>query len=533
MKKFKREGPKKKKVPHIRVYTFALIFLIQIIALIGLIYLLVTYQALINYIWLPFLILYILDFVVSIFILNSKVESDFKTSWLVVIIIFPYGGVFLYLLFAHKTTTRKMRKLRFNKINYSLISGKIDCHNTLKEISDINEDAYIISSYLSNNCFASVFKNTSVKYFSYGQYGFPKMLEEIKKAKKFIFVEYFIIEDGYMFNSIYKLLKQKVKEGVDVRLIYDDFGSVKKIENYFFKKARSAGIRCFAFNRIRPTVDIRQNSRDHRKIMVIDGVVGFTGGCNLADEYINKVIRFGDWKDNIIMLKGEAVTGLTNLFLSNWNLMYRKTKFENPDILSEYSYYNNKQLLSEVIESDGYVQPFGEVPFDGEDGNKNTFISMIFKAKKSIFISTPYLILDSEIQSALCSAAKSGISVKIVTPGIPDKKIVYQMSRSYYPKLLLSGVKIYEYTPGFNHAKIIVVDDDMAVTGTVNFDYRSFYLHFENSVFLFNCSVIKDIKNDMIKMVDDSKEVDTNEYLTKPLYLRLFWGILRVFAPLI
>ena len=404
----------------------------------------------------------------------------------------PYAGAVLYLLYAQKITTKGKKALRRNIINKKLKEGRLDSSSTLDEIKKKDEDVYIVANKLYKQSYASIYKNTSFEYFPLGENGFPVMIEELKKAKKFIFFEYFIIESGYFFDDIYEILKQKVKEGVDVRMMYDDFGSVAKINSFFYKDARRNGIKCFPFNRLRPAVDIRQNSRDHRKILVIDGVVGFSGGCNIADEYINKIVRFGVRKDNIFMLKGEAVNGLTTLFLSNWMLNKKMFQEEDP---KDYFYEKMKSIHPVVFApQEGYYQPFGEVPFDGE---------------------------------------KSGVDVRIVTPGIPDKKLVYSITRSYYANLLLNGVKIYEYTPGFNHAKIMVSDDKMAITGTTNLDFRSLYLHFEDSVLICLTPKIKEIRDDVLEMTKVGKKINVNDYLHIPLHKKIAWALLRIIAPLI
>ncbi len=306
------------------------------------------------------------------------------------------------------------------------------------------------------------------------------------------------------------------------------------MSSYFYLEVRKAGIKCYPFNFIRPFVDIRQNNRDHRKIMVIDGVTGFTGGINLADEYINIGSKFGLWKDNCVMLKGPAVNGLTNLFLSIWNLLDNRTK--KKDILKDFSIYSydfNKAFdLRESKISEGFVVPFGDEPFDGEEVGRNVFLGMINRANKYIYITTPYLILDEELICALRLASKSGVDVKIITPGTPDKKIVYQCTRSNYGPLLLDGVKIYEYQPGFNHEKMIVVDGIMAETGTFNFDFRSLYLHYENGIFFYGVKEINEMTKDLEEMLKDSKAVETNKYLNISKFKRIYWSILRIISTL-
>lgn len=476
-------------------------------------------------------ILVALDLCCGIFIANSDVQVDFKVSWLTVLLCLPYAGAFLYLLYAQKVTTRRLKRKKLSKINIQLRQSVDDTTQVLSLLKEENKDAYSISRYIYKSALSGVYQDTFCEYFKFGELGFPKMVEELKKAKKFIFIEYFIIESGEFFDTIYDILKEKVKEGVDVRFIYDDFGSVAKIDKNFYKQVRADGIKCLVFNRVRPFVDIRQNMRDHRKILVIDGCVGFTGGCNLADEYINKVERFGVWKDNIIMFKGEAVNGLTNTFLSSWAL---NNKFENngedPKL---FHYEKNRHLHENYPTLSGFYQPFGEVPFDGENTSRDVYLAMINRSKKYCYLSTPYLIPDSELVTALLNAAKSGVDVRIVTPGIPDKKMVYCVSRSYYGKLLAGGVKIYEYTPGFNHTKMMVCDDEMALTGTCNFDFRSFYLHFENCVFIADSPVIFNMRQDMEEMIKKGKRQEATVYLNKPFRTKVLWAFLRIIVPLL
>ena len=531
----KDKTKKKKKELHIPIKAIfcGLVFFVELILVILLAYFAITINAVGDYIYVPTILLLIIDFILGIFILNTKVQVDFKVSWVIVVLIFPFAGAILYILFANKITTKKKKELRFSKLNKFLSSTKCDSTDVINEIKVNNEDVANIVTYIDKSCLASVHKNSEVKYYNYGQKGFPVILDELKKAKKFIFLEYFIISNGIMFGSILDILKEKAKEGLDVRIIYDDFGSNKGKMPNIFKEATKNGIKCLSFNRVRPVLDIRQNNRDHRKIIVIDGVVGFTGGCNLADEYINEEVRFGDWRDNICLVKGEAVDGLTSLFVSTWNLLYKRKNKEEPLDFNIHSFKENNEELHTKVNCSGYVSIFGEVPFDGEDGAKSVILSMISKAKKSIKISTPYLILDSELTTALCVAAKSGIDVSIVTPGIPDKKIVNFMTKSYYPALMFAGCKIYEYTPGFNHAKIVLIDDEYALTGTTNLDYRSLYLHFENCIFLYQNECIKDIKNDLDDMITSSTLQDKNKYINASGFKRIIWGLLRLIAPLI
>ena len=341
------------------------------------------------------------------------------------------------------------------------------------------------STYISKTAGYPVYKNTAVRYFPLGEDNFAKLVEELNNANHFIFMEYFIIKQGEMWDTILEIMERKAKEGVDVRLIYDDFGCSMWIPSRFIKDMKEKGIKVAAFNPIGPVFNLRQNNRDHRKITVIDGYVGFTGGINLADEYINKKSRFGHWK------------------------------------------YQDMAFFS-----DGYIQPYGDTPVDNEIVGENIYLNMINKAKHYVYITTPYLIIDNEMVTALTLAAKSGIDVRIITPGIPDKKLVYLVTQSYYYQLIEAGVRIFQYTPGFIHAKTVVVDDKVATVGTINFDYRSLYLHFECGVWMFNCSSIYEIKEDYMDTLAKCDEV-TKEKIRETSRLKLFGqSLLRLVAPL-
>lgn len=517
-----------------RVFISALLFFVQVILFIVFFIVLVVFPFGTQYLFGSMIVLLLFDLVLALFIANTKVEAAFKISWLVIVICMPFVGGFLYLLFANKMTTKKMRKQRINVINDLKVKLKPNCTKELSLLNSENESAGSIANYLYMNAHSATYTNTSVTYYEIGDISLKPMVEELKKAKKFIFMEYFIMQSGEFFDSIFNVLTQKAREGLDVRLIYDDFGCSSKMSSFFYREVRKAGVKCYPFNYVRPFVDIRQNNRDHRKIMVIDGVVGFTGGINIADEYINKGSKFGLWKDNCVMLKGPAVNGLTNLFLSIWKMLERKKQEVDPIInFEKYSYSKNKIYDDrENKKIHGFVIPFGDEPFDGEDTGRNVFLQMISKANKYVYISTPYLILDEELISALEVAAKAGVDVRIITPGTPDKKIVYQCTRSYYGTLLINGVKVCEYQPGFNHEKMVVVDGKMAETGTINFDFRSLYLHFENGIFFYGGKEVEKMNEDIIKMLKDSKEVDTKKYLKASKIRVIWWSILRIFATL-
>lgn len=521
----------------LRFWLIALTFILEIAIMVGIFALLLYGQFLGNLAWVAIIDILIFDIVIGVFIANSKVEASYKISWLTIVFVLPIAGSVFYLMFANKMTTKRKKESRYDPINLFMRYSRPDSSNEISELSNENARAGRIADYIYRNAFNGVYKNTEVKYYKLGDLSKEPMVNELKKATKFIFIEYFIMQSGEFFDSIFDVLCDKASQGVDVRMIYDDFGCSSKMSSNFFEEVRKAGIKCYPFNVLRPSLDIRQNNRDHRKIIVVDGVVGFTGGINLADEYINKGSKFGLWKDNCVMIKGEGVNGLTNIFLSNWGLVTRtidEEKEKKPiPIIKGFDYRDNVACDTRPSKLfPGFVAPFGEEPFDGEDTARNVFLLMISAATKYITISTPYLILDEELITALSVAAKSGVEVKIITPGTPDKKMIYQCTRSYYSILGISKVQIYEYTPGFNHEKMIVVDGNMAVTGTINWDFRSLYLHFENGIFFYGSEAVKEMDEDLKEMLSVSAKINYKEYLNASWKKKLKWSILRIIAPL-
>ena len=383
------------------------------------------------------------------------------------------------------------------------------------------------SEYITRLSGFPVCENTEADYFQVGDDMFPVLVEELKKAEHYIFIEYFIINDGVMWNTILDILEEKAAQGVDVRLIYDDFGCLTTLPSKYYKRLQEKGIRCTVFNPFRPVLNIIQNNRDHRKLCIIDGYVGFTGGINLADEYINQKERFGHWKDTAIMLKGEAVWNMTAMFLHMWCVI-------NGDGNSvDFKEYLPHRFHKEKFEGSGFIQPFCDTPLDNEILGENIYLNIINRSKKYVYICTPYLIIDNEMMTALCLAAKSGIDVRIMTPGIPDKKIVFLLTQSYYQQLLEAGVQIYEYQPGFLHAKSFVCDDEVSVVGTINLDYRSLYLHFEDGVWMYRSDVIADIKKDFEDTLDYCKPVTLHFCNERNIAVRAMQNVLRLLAPML
>ena len=348
----------------------------------------------------------------------------------------------------------------------------------------------------------------------------------MKNAKHFIFLEYFIFGEGKILDELLEILQEKVKEGLDVRVIYDDIGSIKKLPYQFDKKLNKMGIKCIKFNKYYPFVSVVYNNRDHRKIAVIDGYIGYTGGINISDEYANYINKFGYWKDNGIRLYGEAVQNFTMMFLKIYDVFSNeKTNYE--DFLP-HKYHQ------EEFKSDGFIQPFGDGPAPVYENyiGENVYLNLINQATKYVYITTPYLIVDHLLMNALENAAKRGVDVKIITPGIPDKKIIYSVTRDSYGSLIKAGVKIFEYKPGFLHAKTIIVDDEISMIGTINFDYRSLVHHFECGCLMINNSSLKEIKEDFLNILKECKIPSKKVYSSKNPIRRIYLGILKFFAPL-
>ena len=468
----------------------------------------------------------ILSIAMALYVISKADVPAYRMGWIMVIMIIPLFGGLLYLLLGEKRPAKYMRlRLAKGMKNHDITT--IQSPEVVEELRENSPRVAGCSSYITNFARFPVWKNTKVTYHSLGEYQYEDMITELKKAKKFIFLEYFIIEEGEMWNSIFEILCEKVKQGVDVRVIYDDMGCLRKIPLNYYNKLEKHGIKCLVFNPFIPIISLVMNNRDHRKIMVIDGNTAFTGGINLADEYINHKIRFGHWKDSGVMLKGDAVWNFTVMFLEIWNSY-------NPED-EDFSVFRPCEEFDGEFVSDGFIQPFSDSPLDGETVSVNVYLDILAQAKDYVYIFTPYLAISDELHIALCAAAKRGVDVRMVLPGIPDKKIAYRLSRSYYIPLLEAGVRIYEYTPGFIHAKSYVSDDELAVVGTINMDYRSLYLHFECGVLMYESSVIEELKKDALKTFNISHEV-TVEERKRGKFSQLSGGlidsVLRVFAPL-
>jgi cardiolipin synthase len=465
----------------------------------------------------------LLSVVAALKVLTGRSNSAYKIAWIIPIMLFPIFGGLIYLLFgsnkSSKYTKRKMHEIQ-EKMTQLLGQNE----SVIQEIQDQDRNAANQSRYIEKYCFCPVYKNTTSEYLSPGEQMFERFLQELKKAKRYIFLEYFIIEKGVMWDSILEILVEKVNQGVDVRVIYDDVGCLLTLPYGYDKQLEKLGIKCCVFNPFVPILSARMNNRDHRKIVVIDGCTAFTGGINLADEYINVYEKHGHWKDSSIIIQGDGVWNFTVMFLALWNYQ-RKTE-------EDYEQFRPLPHECEEFASSGYVQPFTDSPLDDESIGETVYLNLINNAKCYVYINTPYLILDAEMTTALSSAAKRSVDVRIMTPYVPDKRFVHSVTRANYEALVESGVKIYEYVPGFNHAKSFAVDDELGVVGTINLDYRSLYLHFECGVWLYQTKSVLEVKEDFLKTLEQCRPITLEACRSVRWYIRLGRLVLRAFAPL-
>lgn len=459
--------------------------------------------------------------IIVICIVGDRSNPAYKIAWIIPIMLFPIFGWLLYLLFGGNRLSKRTKK-KLRTIDQVMQRELKDARGTDEIERIVGEDAFHMARYIERNAYCPAYGNTETEYFSVGEQQFESMLKELQQAERYIFLEFFIIEPGKMWDSILEILEQKASTGVDVRVLYDDIGCLFTLPRNYAQQLRKKGIQCCVFNPFKPVLSVRMNNRDHRKIMVIDGKVAYTGGINLADEYINERERFGHWKDTGILVRGEAVWSLTVMFLNMWDATRK--------IHEDFSQYRPTSMQ---ISAKGFVQPYGDSPLDEEPVGETVYLNLINKAKHYVYLTTPYLIIDHATSMALTCAAKAGVDVRIITPHIPDKKVVFELTRAHYLQLLEAGVQIFEYTPGFIHAKVFVVDDRFGTVGTINMDYRSMFLHFENGVALYDTPSVADMKKDFLATQSVSHRVTVEECREIPLYRRILRSLLRIFAPLL
>lgn len=463
--------------------------------------------------------LMVLAFFLIVHIINRNDNPVYRLAWTIVILTFPPVGAVMYMLFGGKKVPKKLRE-RITDAYSDDAFLDLDYQATLEASAIMQPHWSKLTRYITNTTHFPIFRHTKSRYFDSGESKFAEMKKQLIAAKKFIFLEYFIIKDGIMWREILEILKRKVKEGVDVRLMYDDWGCAMFSE--LQKQCDDAGVKAIAFNPLVTRLAIQMNNRNHRKICVVDGRVGFVGGLNLADEYINIGSKFGHWKDAAVMIEGNAVHSLTMMFLQFWR--YYTNRIEDP---SNFQFDFNEIYNNEK----GFVLPFVDAPTDDFDVGMDSHMYMIQNAQRYVYIQTPYLIIGYEMVNAMKMAARSGVDVRIIVPHIPDKKIVNQVTKSNYQDLLEHGVRIYEYEPGFVHSKTVVVDDEIAMVGTTNMDYRSYYLHFECSIVFIGQDVVSKVYEDSMSTIENHGiEITLEQAKAVPLLVRIFRSIVRVFS---
>jgi len=476
-----------------------------------------------------YLVCGLLSLAATVHILNNTASNPaYKIAWLIPILIFPIFGGLLYLLFGKYRMTKQERaagQAVQRQIASIMDSAPPVAHTALDLLEQQSPEAALHARYLLRASGTPPCGHTQTSYFPIGEAMYSAMLRELEAAESFIFMEYFIVDEGTMWDGILEVLERKIRQGVEVRFMYDDLGCLFTLPRRYDRFLREKGLRVCVFNPFNTILSPRFNNRDHRKICIIDGKTGFTGGINLADEYINAYEKHGHWKDTGILLRGEAVWSMTVQYLALWDFATGEE--------DSFIRYAPPAAWVRQIPHDGFVLPYTDIPLDEELVGETAYLNLINRAKDYVYITTPYLVIDNETITALCTAAKSGIDVRIITPHVPDKKTVFFLTRSYYEPLLKAGVRIYEYTPGFIHAKTMVSDDVYAIVGTINLDYRSLYLHLEDAVWMYRCSAVKEVQYDFLNTLSRSQEIHAEDFGRLSWLKRLWLGVLHAFAPLV
>lgn len=458
--------------------------------------------------------------IMVLFLLNSRHDPTAKITWLVIIMLLPVFGALLFLYTQSDVGHRALKK-RMNQLIRQTKETIPQYEEVMDKLSEENGAVSSLARYIHRSGCYPVYDQTKITYFPMGENKFEEMLRQLEQAKHFIFMEYFIVDEGIMWGRILEILAKKASEGVDVRVMYDGTCEFSTLSRDYPKRLKKLGIKCKVFAPLTPFVSTHYNYRDHRKILVIDGHTAFTGGVNLADEYINHIVKYGHWKDVAIMLKGEAVKSFTLMFLQMWNV-------DEKDM--DYSQFLNYPVSP--VQTKGYVIPYGDCPLDDDKVGERVYMDILNRAQSYVHIMSPYLILDSEMETAIKFAAERGVDVKIMLPGIPDKAVPYALARTHYASLLQSGVEIYEYTPGFVHAKIFVCDDKEAVVGTINLDYRSLYHHFECAAYMYDVDCIHEIEKDFRATLKKCRRVTKKTMKNDTVSRKIMGVVMKAVAPL-
>lgn len=492
----------------------------------------------------------LLGAVTVVHILNEENNASFKIAWIIPVLVIPVFGTVLYIYINLQPGTKRIHK-KLTKIEDEIRPYLAQNEETVQELQEQSAGEKGIADYLYHADNYPVYAGCKMKYYPIGEAKFADMIEQLKRAEHFIFMEYFIVAKSYMWNTILEILKEKAAQGVEVRMMYDGMCSLALLPYGYYKDLEKMGIQSIPFSQIRPVLSTYQNNRDHRKILIIDGKTVFTGGINLADEYINRIDRFGHWKDTAVMIQGEAVKSFTLLFLKMWHVAKGKDSIPQEEIRKyTVEVWENTQAdemradmesmrntdmqntQDKKLHAGGYVIPYGDDPYGDERIGKQVYIDILNRARKYVHIMTPYLILDDEMITALRYCAKRGVETVIIMPHIPDKIYAYLLARTYYKQLLKYGVKIYEYTPGFVHAKVFVSDDIRGCVGTINLDFRSLYLHFECGAYMYSNDVLHDVEQDFKETLKQCQEITKESCDKYPKGKMLVGKMLRLIAPL-
>lgn len=464
--------------------------------------------------------------ITALYVVYKDMRPHNKLSWIFLILFLPIVGCPCYFIFGRSEMTKKSRE---------------EMAQLQKSVEPLRERNEYVDDYISKTDISiyeqirfpeqvgnyPVYLEKDSKYYPTGEEMFADMIEDIRNAKKFIFLEFFIMKQGKMYDTLVDVLQERAKAGVHVRLIYDDMGCIDEFPRHFYKELQGKGIHIACFNPFRPFLSVIMNNRDHRKILVVDGKIAYTGGVNIADEYINAIERFGHWKDAGVRITGDAVWSFTTMYLEMWNFITRGSEDFTKFKVSEENRNNSVQA------GKGYIQPYGDCPLDKRYLIEGIYLNLINHARDYVYIFTPYLIIGSELATALINAARSGVDVRIVTPGIPDKRIVFLLTQANYENLIQGGVKIYQYTPGFIHSKCMVVDDKYASVGTTNLDFRALYLHFECGTLLYNTESVKMLKEDACRTFAISRQISLEDCENKNFFYQLFLSVMQLFSPLL
>lgn len=503
-----------------RVVITSVSVILQVLWIVALFIGVVSYSVILD------ILLRVLSALMMLYLIRKNDNPAYRMSWIILISILPVLGGLLYLLLGNKRPARYLAhhlKIQTDKRLGEKVDGEKVSRVSSHSLQDWHPRFAGMSHYILESADAHIYRQTAVRYFENGESAFPELLQRLKQAERYILIEFFIMKDGQMLQQLLEVLQKKAQEGLEVRIIFDDFGCMLSLPTDFVQQMESKGIRCLRFNPFTPIVSLAVNNRDHRKIVVIDGQFGYTGGLNIGDEYINVTERFGYWKDNMIEIHGPAVWDLTVMFLDMWNAFYPLDENYQAFYVEDFS---------STQDTEGFVQIFGDTPLDNEPVGENMYRELFAAAEEYVYLCTPYLVISYELQTAMVLAAKRGVDVRLVVPGIPDKRLVYRITRSYFGPLLEAGVHIYEYTPGFIHAKTIVCDGRVASVGTTNLDYRSLYLHFELNALMYGHEVVSEIEDDLKRVIQESQEVSIASM--KQSFFGLLWdSILRIAAPFV